>query len=286
MDRAALSPFPHLSWFGCTMTVRTPDADVELGMRQTCHTLVYTSREPATVRWTRRGRESRFRVDAGTVRFSPSDDADHVLVGRCHDGHRFHTLFIPPRHLRAAAASEGIDAEPELRHSVSADDAVLASCMRTLSTTARPDDDDASADREVAALSLVLRILAMNGVRAPDWSTDASVFDRRSLEGIVAEIDDALASPLSLAALARRSGMSVSHYVRKFTRSTGLSPQRFVNRRRIRRAMAILQEPSPALDDLARDVGFHSQSHFTRVFRGLTGTTPARFRRQFRRTIG
>ena len=259
---------------------------VELGLRQTSHCLIYTSHAKADVRWMRGGRESRFRVDAGTVRFAPADDAEHVLVGRCAPGHRFHTLLIPAGHLGTIAEAEGIRRMPELRHSVSTDDVVLTTCLQTLSADPPPGDDAAAADREVASLSLVLRLMAMNGCPAPDWSTDASVFDRISLARIVEAIDADLRSPPSLGAMAGLAGMSLSHFVRKFTRSTGLSPQRFVNRRRIRRAMAILQDPSLPLGDVARDLGFCSQSHFTRLFSGLTGTTPARFRRQFRRTIG
>lgn len=286
MDRAAFSPSLHLSWFGAWSTVGAAGATVEVSLRQTAHCLIYTSHGKAAVRWMRGGRESRFGVDAGTVRFAPADDQEHRLVGRCAPGHRFHTLLIPAGHLRPIAEAEGIRRVPELRHSVSADDAVLTACLQTLSADPPPGDDAAAADREVAGLSLVLRLMAMNGCRATDWSTDASVFDRRMLARLVEAIDADLRSPPSLGALAGLAGTSVSHFVRKFTRSTGLSPQRFVNRRRVRRAFALLQDPSPPLGELARDLGFCSQSHFTRLFSGLTGTTPARFRRQLRRTIG
>jgi AraC family transcriptional regulator len=44
--------------------------------------------------------------------------------------------------------------------------------------------------------------------------------------------------------------------------------------------MAMLEAGSTPLSQIALDLGFSSQSHFTRVFSDLTGFTPASFRRQ------
>jgi len=45
-------------------------------------------------------------------------------------------------------------------------------------------------------------------------------------------------------------------------------------------------ERSPPLARIALDLGFSSQSHFSRLFSDLTGMTPAKHRKQFRRTVG
>jgi AraC family transcriptional regulator len=41
----------------------------------------------------------------------------------------------------------------------------------------------------------------------------------------------------------------------------------------------MLREGSLSLARIAIELGFSSQSHFTRLFSGLTGTSPQRFRR-------
>jgi AraC-like DNA-binding protein len=64
----------------------------------------------------------------------------------------------------------------------------------------------------------------------------------------------------------------------------GLVAEDFMNRRRIRAAVMLLQDGSISLTKLSLDLGFSSQSHFTRVFSGLTGMTPKGFRRQHERT--
>jgi AraC family transcriptional regulator len=79
--------------------------------------------------------------------------------------------------------------------------------------------------------------------------------------------------------LAGEFGLSPGHFARKFRHSTGLSLQRFLNQRRIGRSCEMLREGSLALARIAIELGFSSQSHFTRLFSGLTGTSPQRFRR-------
>jgi AraC family transcriptional regulator len=44
--------------------------------------------------------------------------------------------------------------------------------------------------------------------------------------------------------------------------------------------MALLGTSSTPLSQIALDLGFSSQSHFTRLFSSLTGFTPAGYRRQ------
>jgi len=49
-------------------------------------------------------------------------------------------------------------------------------------------------------------------------------------------------------------------------------------RQRIERAQELLRETQLALVEIASQVGFETQSHFTSVFRRLTGITPKRYR--------
>jgi len=47
-----------------------------------------------------------------------------------------------------------------------------------------------------------------------------------------------------------------------------------------------LQANSDTLAGIAHELGFSSQAHFTHLFSTLTGMTPAKYRKQFRRTVG
>jgi AraC family transcriptional regulator len=52
-----------------------------------------------------------------------------------------------------------------------------------------------------------------------------------------------------------------------------------MNRRRIRLSLALLKSGREPIAQLSLDLGFSSQSHFTRLFSSLTGLTPHQFRR-------
>ena len=81
----------------------------------------------------------------------------------------------------------------------------------------------------------------------------------------------------SLEQLARELGTHPSHLVRVFGREYGLPPHRYVVGRRLDRARPLLLAGMP-IAEVAAVTGFHDQSHLTRHFRALLGTTPGAFR--------
>lgn len=77
-----------------------------------------------------------------------------------------------------------------------------------------------------------------------------------------------------LAALVSRSP---SHFSRMFKATVSVSPYRFLQQRRVDRAIELLRLPIP-LAQIAQSVGFSDQSRFNMVFRQLTGQSPGRLR--------
>jgi AraC family transcriptional regulator len=57
-----------------------------------------------------------------------------------------------------------------------------------------------------------------------------------------------------------------------------VSPHRFLIRRRIEQARALLAAQTLPIAEIARSVGFRTQSHFTTTFRRETGITPSVYR--------
>ncbi len=111
---------------------------------------------------------------------------------------------------------------------------------------------------------------------APRDSTDQRI--RRVREFI----EDNLGEDLSVAALADVACLSVHHFARAFRGSFGETPHRFVQRRRIARATAMLSRTSAPIAAIALDCGFANQSHFTTAFKSVTGATPSAFRQQLK----
>jgi AraC family transcriptional regulator len=84
---------------------------------------------------------------------------------------------------------------------------------------------------------------------------------------------------ISLQELARLVGLSQSQFARAFKASTGAPPHRWVVMARIKRAQELLLQCDISLADVSIRTGFADQSHFTKVFRRVTGTSPGQWRR-------
>jgi AraC-like DNA-binding protein len=98
------------------------------------------------------------------------------------------------------------------------------------------------------------------------------------LRRVIEHIQQNLDKDLRLAELAAVVYMSPYHFARLFKCSTGLPPHRFVVRQRIARASAFLATREPFIAQISQMVGFRAPSHFTTVFRRVTGITQRGYR--------
>ncbi len=105
-----------------------------------------------------------------------------------------------------------------------------------------------------------------------------SVEDNRRLLRARDAIDRAYAQPLDIAALARIALMSEAHFIRSFKATFGEPPHRYLQRRRIERAMFLLRQTNTSVTDVCFDVGFGSLGTFSRTFRDIVGRSPSEYR--------
>jgi AraC-like DNA-binding protein len=96
---------------------------------------------------------------------------------------------------------------------------------------------------------------------------------------VQAMVDAHLIDYISNRQLADCVRMSQYHFARAFRRSTGMSPQGYVARRRIERAQCLMLRTDTTLSRIAFECGFSDQSHFSRTFVKATGETPRTWRR-------
>jgi AraC-like DNA-binding protein len=91
-------------------------------------------------------------------------------------------------------------------------------------------------------------------------------------------MDSAYAEPLDVPALARIAHVSEAHFIRTFRATFGETPNRYLQRRRVERAMFLLRTGDRSVTDICMDVGFSSLGTFSRVFRDIVGEPPSAYR--------
>jgi len=77
---------------------------------------------------------------------------------------------------------------------------------------------------------------------------------------------------------------SPAHFSRAFKGAFGISPHLYLLRRRIEKASHLMLVSDDSLSDIALACGMADQSHLCKIFRQMTGRTPAAWRRE-RRTL-
>ncbi len=127
--------------------------------------------------------------------------------------------------------------------------------------------------RTVVSRSSSSGFAATSGIAS---TTTTGVAPARLAEAFRALLDTHLVETVTLAAVGRQFGESPAHLVRCFTRTFGVAPHAYRIGRRIEMARLQLLDGRPAAD-VAVSAGFYDQSHFTRHFKRLVGTTPGRY---------
>ena len=87
---------------------------------------------------------------------------------------------------------------------------------------------------------------------------------------------------LSNETLADMCQLATNAFTKLFKDEVGVSPQRFVKRKRINTACVMLHHSDDSIDEVAIKSGFANRYHFTRIFSQLTGLAPAKYRKEFR----
>src|SRR5712692_5538079 len=93
-------------------------------------------------------------------------------------------------------------------------------------------------------------------------------------------MDRSYAQPLDLPTLARIAHVSEADFIRTFRATFGETPHRYLQRRRVERAMFLLRATDRSVTDVCLDVGFASLGTFSRIFRDIVGGAPSTYRKR------
>jgi AraC-like DNA-binding protein len=182
------------------------------------------------------------------------------------DGFRKRVLYLDESLLDVDLVGAAVD-HPGFR------DATLRRRIDQLHATLTLPGDELEAQSRLTLIVDRLRRHLRDDDRQPPSRPDAGLARR-----LRALLDERVPACLSLDAAAGLLHAHPTHLVRAFTREFGIPPHQYVTGRRVDLARRLLLAGERA-SDVAQAAGFYDQSHLTRHFRRMLGTSPVRYAR-------
>jgi AraC family transcriptional regulator len=168
----------------------------------------------------------------------------------------------------------------ELRLRVGVQDPLVAAAATALAREVREPGERTTLFAEHLADTILLQVLrTRRGAEAEAHREWRGGLSSRAMRIARDKIESGLASGVTLPDLAREVGLTRAHFARAFKVSMGMPPHQFMTSRRVERAKELLLRTDHSLAEIALEVGFSSQAHFTDQFRRATGSTPHRYRK-------
>ena len=113
---------------------------------------------------------------------------------------------------------------------------------------------------------------------ARDARANGSVTDFR-VRKCIKMMSESPGAEIELDTIARESGLSRPHFYRLFRVQTGVTPNLYLNTLIMEQALEALVASEAPIADIGFDLGFSSQSGFTRFFAANVGMAPTDYRR-------
>jgi AraC family transcriptional regulator len=190
-------------------------------------------------------------------------------------------VFLEPAVVNEVATEIGRP-QFELIDGVAIADPVLTELARQLLAEIESPGLGTRLFADTAARALALQLLRRHSTAGLPQPTERVEMTPRQLRAALDFIESNLDADLTLESISAAPAMSPFRFARAFRRAIGQSPRQYVIARRIERAKELLRATEADLAEIANQVGFATQSHFTAVFRRRCGTTPKRYRDQCR----
>ncbi len=147
---------------------------------------------------------------------------------------------------------------------------------KTLHALIRQHASGKNTDGLLAALRVTVASIILETARHHEQSKPAAQVSMATQ--LIDHMERHLSEPISMDALATHARTSRARLFANFKRETGMSPNDWLQRRRIKAATDLLRTTNRKLEDIAAACGFTSAPYFCHVFRKYTGTTPSEHR--------
>jgi len=187
-------------------------------------------------------------------------------------------IFLDPQLIREASA-ELSDRSVDLLEGIGIRDPVMTSiATRLVEELSNPGRCSAMIG-DAMAQALTAQLLSRHSTLRAAARIERIDMPAHKVRAAIEYIETHLGDDMSIDSIASALGMSSFRFARGFAKGTGQSPHQFLLTRRIELAQDLLRSTDRKLADIARAVGFSTQSHFTVVFGKRCQMTPLAYRR-------
>jgi AraC family transcriptional regulator len=150
-------------------------------------------------------------------------------------------------------------------------DELIAACLQSLLHEARTGYTCGELYGDSIAATLAAHYLLKYGKRKINVRETHGGLPKETLKSVLEFIDANASQRLRLSELAAIAHLSPYHFSRLFKVSTNLSPYQYLMRTRVKMARRLMNKGDMSLKEISRNVGFYDSSHFSRVFKRVTG---------------
>ncbi len=199
-----------------------------------------------------------------------------LIILNCHRPHRYYTedyLEIIWLHF------DGHDAENFYRQIVRqvgvvcgvGEDSEIVAIIRDILILYRNNQRLSEAELSCRIYRVLCQLLT-----AP--SSNMTARQQDSIDQAILYIDQHLGMDIRLEDIARHVNMSMYHFSRLFKKKVGQSPYHYILTCRIDRAKILLKSTQLTVKEIARMIGFNSETNFINTFSSRVGIPPQKFR--------
>jgi AraC family transcriptional regulator len=173
------------------------------------------------------------------------------------------------------AAGFEVVSDFEFRPEVPVTDAFVENCLMSLFREAINDYPSGALYGDSVASAVSVHFLYRYGVRKVKSRELKGGLSKEALKLVMDYIEENASRQIRLSELAALAHLSPFHFSRLFKTSTGLSPYQYLMRTRVEIARRLMNKGNLTMKEVARSVGFYDASHFSRIFKRVTGVKAA-----------
>lgn len=134
--------------------------------------------------------------------------------------------------------------------------------------------------------SAVYQLMSFLYLLAGDGAASGGGVENVHIEKALMFMQKNVFQKINLGVLAAQQKISEEHLIRLFKKKLNTTPMKYYTKLRIEAATSMLISSNMLIYQISEKLQFHSEFHFSKVFKQYTGASPKHYRNRYRQLIG